>query len=259
MSERSRATLAEGEHVLLRRKEGESYLVPLKRGPSQVEDLGILDLSAAIGQPEGCTIPVAGRSFQVFRPRLPDLVAQMRRRSQVITPKDAVTLLYLGGVEPGSFVLEAGTGSGALTLFLAVAVGPTGKVVSYDRRPEHQKVARDNLERSGLSDRVELRIRDVKEGFGEKDADAVLLDLPDPWEVIVPAKEALRVGGYLTTYTPTYNQLEHAVRALREAGFEEVRAQETLERGLHVGEGGTRPDFEMLGHTGFVAAGRKLA
>jgi tRNA (adenine57-N1/adenine58-N1)-methyltransferase catalytic subunit len=251
--------LAEGEHVLLRRKEGEAYLLALRKGPHQVEDLGVLDLSAALGQPEGCTIEVAGRAFQVLRPRLPDLVAQMRRRSQIITPKDAVTLLYLSGVAPGSKVLEAGTGSGGLTLFLAVAVGTQGKVVSYDRRPEHQKVARENLERSGLLDRVDLRIHDVKEGFGETEADAVLLDLPDPWEIVAAAKAALKIGGVLTTYTPTYNQLERTVRAIREAGLQEVRALETLERGLHVGEGGTRPEFEMLGHTGFLAAARRFA
>jgi tRNA (adenine57-N1/adenine58-N1)-methyltransferase catalytic subunit len=253
-----RPPLREGERILLRRKEGESYLLPLTRGPTLIEGIGVMDLTPAIGQEEGVEVQVGGLPFRVLRPSLSDLVSQMRRRSQIITPKDAVVLVYLAGVAPGARVLEAGTGSGGLTLFLASAVGPTGRIVSYDRRPEHQKVARENLERSGLLDRVQLRTKDVKEGFDETGADAVLLDLPEPWDVAGHAFRALRVGGYLTTYTPTYNQLEHAVRSLRENGFEEVRALEMLERGLHVGEGGTRPDFDMLGHTGFLASGRRV-
>ena len=245
--------------MLVRRKEGESYLLPLQRGTTLIEGLGVIDLSLAIGATEGAEVAIAGRPFRVYRPSLSDLVSQMRRRSQIITPKDAVTLVYLAGVVPGSFVLEAGSGSGGLTLFLAEFVGPQGHVVSYDRRPEHQKVARDNLQRSGLGDRVTFREKDVLEGFEEQGVDAVLLDLPEPWEVLRAGKASLRAGGYLATYTPTYNQLERSVRALREEGFQEVRSLELLERGLHVGEGGTRPEFDMLGHTGFLASGRKMS
>ncbi|MDE1820491.1 MAG: tRNA (adenine-N1)-methyltransferase [Euryarchaeota archaeon] len=245
--------------MVARRKEGESYLLTLTRGPTLIEGLGVLDLSPAIGSEEGVEVPLAGRLFRIFRPSLPDLVSQMRRRAQIITPKDALSLLYLAGVRPGAFVLEAGTGSGGLTLFLATMVGESGHVVSYDRRPEHQKVARENLERSGLLSRVTLRIQDVTHGFDVREADSVILDLPEPWRVLASAKESLRPGGYLATYTPTFNQLEQSVRAMREAGFEGVRALELLERGLHVGEGGTRPEFEMLGHTGFLAAGRRIA
>lgn len=255
---RAARALEEGEPVLVRRKEGESYLFRLLRGPTLIDGLGVIDLTPAIGAMEGVLLDIAGRPFHVYRPSLPDLSSQMRRRSQIITPKDALTLLYLAGVAPGSLVLEAGSGSGGLTLFLATYVGPMGHVVSYDRRPEHQKVARENLERSGLAPRVTFRLKDVTEGFEETGADAVVLDLPEPWSVLTAAVRALRPGGYVATYTPTYNQLEHSVRALREAGLQEVRALETLERGLHVGEGGTRPDFEMLGHTGFLASGRKV-
>lgn len=250
--------LVEGEMVLLRRTEGDSWLLPLARGAQVLDGVGVFDLSAAIGAPEGTSVDVGGRSYRVFRPGLRDAVGHMKRRAQIITPKDAQYLLYFAGVGPGSRVLEAGTGSGGLTLFLAHAVGPTGRVVSYDRRPEHQDVARGNLTRVGLVGRVELRVRDVATGFDESNVDAVLLDLPEPWEVVKAAWAALRPGGHLVTYVPTYNQLERSVRSMREAGFEEVRAVELLERSLHVGEGGTRPDFEMLGHTGFLAGGRRV-
>ncbi len=112
---------------------------------------------------------------------------------------------------------------------------------------------------AGYSDRVEFRTRDVTEaGLDETELDAVVLDLAEPWSVLAAARSALRYGGYVATYTPTYNQLERTVQGLRSNGFEEVRSLELLERELHVGAGGTRPEFEMLGHTGFLASGRKV-
>ncbi len=255
---RTPRTLEEGERVLVRAKEGESYLLRLTRGTTLVDSLGVIDLTPAIGAPEGVAIDIAGRTFHVYRPSLSDLASQMHRRSQIITPKDALALVYLAGVVPGSLVLEAGSGSGGLTLFLATYVGPAGHVVSYDRRPEHQKVARENIERAGLAGRVTFREKDVTGGFEETGADAVILDLPEPWDVLPSALSALRAGGHVATYVPTYNQLERSVRALRTHGLQDVRALESLVRGLHVGEGGTRPEFEMLGHTGFLASGRKV-
>jgi tRNA (adenine57-N1/adenine58-N1)-methyltransferase len=183
----------------------------------------------------------------------------MRRRAQIITPKDAIALLHLAGVGPGGRVAEAGSGSGGLTLFLAHAVGAEGRVVSYDLREDHQRTARENLERAGFSGRVEFRIGDVRQGVPDQGLDAWVLDLPDPWESLGPLLPSLRVGGHLAAYVPTYNQLERTVREMRSRGLVEVRAEELLERALHVGEGGTRPETEMLGHTGFLAAGRKVA
>jgi tRNA (adenine57-N1/adenine58-N1)-methyltransferase len=176
-----------------------------------------------------------------------------------VTPKDAQYLLYLAGVGPGGRVAEAGAGSGALTTVLAWAVGPQGHVVSFDRRPDFLKVAQRNVESGGLGDRVEFRERDVaRDGFELTDLDSVILDLPEPWAVLPHARASLKIGGYVATYVPTYNQLEQSVRTMRIEGLEEVRSVELLERALHVGEGGTRPDFEMLGHTGFLASGRRV-
>jgi tRNA (adenine57-N1/adenine58-N1)-methyltransferase len=176
-----------------------------------------------------------------------------------VTAKDAFPLLYLAGVGPGATVAEAGTGSGALTIVLAHSVGPTGQVISYDRREDFLEAARANVRRAGLDHRVSFRLRDVAaDGLDVTNLSSVILDLPEPWAVLASARSALAIGGYVATYTPTYNQLERTVRALREFGFDEVRALELLERGLHVGEGGTRPEFEMLGHTGFLAAGRRV-
>jgi tRNA (adenine57-N1/adenine58-N1)-methyltransferase len=251
--------LRSGELVLLRRSERDSILLRLSGGPQVVEGRGVVDLGAYIGQPVGAQFEWAGALYRILRPSLSDRIQHLRRKAQIVIPKDAQYLLYLAGIGPGARVAEAGAGSGALTLVLADAVGASGRVISYDRRPDFLGVARTNVADAGYSDRVEFRERDVAaSGLDATDLDAVVLDLAEPWSVLESARTSLLYGGRVATYTPTYNQLERTVHALRTLGFEEVRSLELLERELHVGAGGTRPEFEMLGHTGFLASGRKV-
>jgi tRNA (adenine57-N1/adenine58-N1)-methyltransferase len=250
---------AEGETVALKRGGAPALLVRLTQGPQKVGSEGVLDLTALLGQAPGSSVVWLGKSYRALRPSLSDLLGSVRRGAQIVTPKDAAHLLYLAGVGPGATVAEAGAGSGALTIVLAYAVGPTGQVISYDRREEFLEAARANVRRAGLESRVSFRLRDVAaEGLDAGELSSVVLDLPEPWAVLPSARAALAPGGFVATYTPTYNQLERTVRALRELGFDEVRSVEILERGLYVGEGGTRPAFEMLGHTGFLASGRRV-
>jgi tRNA (adenine57-N1/adenine58-N1)-methyltransferase catalytic subunit len=252
--------LVEGEPVLVRRREGDAFVLQLKSTPQSVEGVGVIDLSGQIGAPPGGTIEWAGATYRVLRPSLADLLRQLRRRAQIITPKDAQQLLYLAQVEPGARVAEAGAGSGALTVVLAHAVGASGRVVSYDRRPDFLEVARRNVAQAGFSDRVRFVERDVTvNGFDETALDGIVLDVPEPWAALEAARTALALGGAVATYTPTYNQLERTVRTLRTLGFEEVRSIELLERTLHVGEGGTRPEFDMLGHTAFLTGARRVS
>ncbi|MCI4347087.1 MAG: methyltransferase domain-containing protein [Thermoplasmata archaeon] len=252
--------LVEGEPVLVRRREGEAYLLPLRLGPQSVEGVGVIDLSGHIGIPPGGTIEWAGATYRILRPSLADILRQLRRRAQIVTPKDAQQLLYLAQVGPGARVAEAGAGSGALTVVLAHAVGAAGHIMSYDRRADFLEVARRNVAQAGLSDRVRFVERDVSvDGFDEQLLDGIILDLPEPWGALEAAHAALAVGGAVATYTPTYNQLERTVRTLRKLGFEEVRSIELIERSLHVGEGGTRPEFDMLGHTAFLTGARRVS
>ena len=249
----------EGDTVALKRVGEPARLVRLARGPQKVGNEAVLDLTELIGQVPGTALTWLGSEYRAVRPSLSDLLGSVRRGAQIITAKDAAHLLFLAGVGPGATVAEAGAGSGALTIVLAYSVGPTGRVISYDRRADFLEAARANVRRAGLEDRVTFRQRDVAaEGLDASDLASVVLDLPEPWAVLKSARTALTPGGYVATYTPTYNQLERTVRAMRELGFDEVRAVELLERGLHVGDGGTRPAFEMLGHTGFLAAGRRV-
>lgn len=250
--------LRAGEVVVLRGPSGTSLLLELRSGPSEIPGRGVVDLSDKVGLPPGTTFDWAGASYQIDRPALSDLLANLRRKAQIVTPKDAMFLLYLAGVGPGGRVAEAGSGSGALTTVLAYAVGPSGSVDSFDRRDDFLEVARRNVAGAGLAPRVKFEKRDVAlEGLPAGPYDSVVLDLPTPWEVVPKLAGALRPGGRVATYTPTYNQLEQSVRSLREHGFEDVRSLELIERELHVGEGGTRPAFDMLGHTGFLTGARR--
>lgn len=220
----------------------------------------MIDLTNQIGTPPGATIDWAGATYRILRPSLADILRQLRRRAQIITPKDAQQLLYLAQVGPGARVAEAGAGSGALTVVLAYAVGPSGHVVSYDRRADFLEIARQNVAHAGLGEQVRFVERDVTvEGFDEAGLDGIVLDLPEPWGALEAVRSALAIGGAVATYTPTYNQLERTVRALRSLGFEEIRSVELLERSLHVGEGGTRPEFDMLGHTAFLTGARRVS
>lgn len=250
---------AEGDTVALKTRGDPAILVRLAPGPTRLGDDGVIDLTAQIGTPLGGAISWLGKTYRLVRPSLSDLFGGVRRGAQIVTPKDATHLLYLAGVAPGSRVAEAGSGSGALTIALAHVVGPHGHVTSFDRRKDFLDAARANVVRCGLADRVSFRERDVgRDGIDETGLASVLLDLAEPWSVVGHAYDALAVGGYVGTYTPTYNQLERTVQELRTRGFDDVRALELLERGLHVGDGGTRPSFEMLGHTGFLATGRRV-
>ncbi len=247
-----------GELVVLYKEGSRPLFVELASGKKLIDGFGVVDLTPAVGAPEGARVVAGGEEYLVLRPALVDLTRTARRPTQIVTPKDAQYLLFLAGVTAGARVVEAGTGSGLLTLFLANAVGPGGQVVTYDRKSAHQDAAQALLRRSGLADRVLFRQGDVSEGIEEREVDSVIFDLPEPWTATAHAWGALRAGGFLATYIPTYNQLEHSVREMRTVGFSDVHALELIERPIQVGEGGTRPSFEMLGHTGFLAAGRKV-
>jgi tRNA (adenine57-N1/adenine58-N1)-methyltransferase len=250
--------LQEGEVVVLRGPGGTTVLLPLRSGASEVPGRGVVDLSDKVGARPGTVFEWAGARYQIDRPALADLLGQLKRRAQIVTAKDAMYLLYLAGVGPGARVAEAGSGSGALTTVLAYAVGPGGSVDSFDRRDDFLDVARRNVTGAGLAGRVRFTLRDVAvEGLSGGPYDSVVLDLAEPWAVVPKLAATLRPGGRIATYTPTYNQLERTAKTLRDAGFQELRSLELIERELHVGEGGTRPAFDMLGHTGFLTGARR--
>lgn len=249
----------EGDALVLTRAGDPPILLRIARGPIRLGDAGLIDLTSQLGSPTGGSVDWLGTPYRLVRPSLSDLFATMTRGAQIITPKDCARIVSLGSIAPGNRVGEAGSGSGALTIALAFAVGPSGEVFSVDRRAEAIRLAKENVERSGLGARVHWTEGDVgTSGWPEEHLDAVVLDLPEPWAALAASHRAVRTGGWVVAYTPTYNQLERTVRSMRGLGLDEVQALETIERALHVGEGGTRPSFDMLGHTGFLSAGRRV-
>jgi tRNA (adenine57-N1/adenine58-N1)-methyltransferase len=172
-------------------------------------------------------------------------------------PKDIGLILLRLGLSPGSTVIEAGTGSGAMTLAMANVVRPNGHVYSYEIRSIFLETARRNLTRTGLEEYVTLRQRDAKEGFEEREVDAALIDLGEPWAVIPHAWEALRGGAPIASFSPTMNQVERTVSSMRE-GFVNIQSFECLLREIRAEAGKTRPATMMIGHTGYLTFANKI-
>lgn len=249
-----------GERALLLDGRGRRYLIRLQAGGTFHFHGGTVAHDEIIGAEEGREVTSAGGMRLVcYRPRLTDFVLKMPRGAQVVYPKDLATILVWADVFPGARVLEAGTGSGALTIALARATGPEGRVVSYDLRPEHQGKAAANLEAffGKVPEWVELREGDVAEVAGRGEVfDRLVLDLPAPWAVAQPGRGALAPGGVVCAYVPTTVQVQRTVLELERLGFRQVETFETLLRRWHVTERSVRPDHRMVGHTGFVIVAR---
>ena len=248
--------MVEPEVYVLIDGRGERYLVSSAEPMARVAGLGVLSIEkvrAALGR----RLTVGGRSVLVLPASRRDRMETLERRAQVIGPKDASAILFQADVLPGARVVEAGAGSAWLTVALALAVGPQGRVISFEEREDFASLARANVTRAGVADRVEIRVADVSAGIPDRDVDAVLLDLPDPWTVAKAAWEALRVGGHLATFLPNVEQVRQTVEALQTLRFVDVRTVEIIERELEVRDTGTKPSFAPLGHTGYITTARK--
>lgn len=259
------ACLTAGERILLIDGRGRRYLVTLADGKQFHSHLGALEHDGLIGGPEGVTVRTSGGStLTAFRPTMADYVLKMQRGAQVVYPKDAALIVMYADIFPGATVLEAGSGSGALTLALARAVGEGGRVISYEVREDHFSRATANIEawNEGPGPRagpVELRIGDVFDGIPERNVDRMVLDLPEPWRALGAGTESLAPGGILCCFLPTVPQVSQIVEAMRREGFALVATLEALIRTWNVEGQSVRPDHRMVGHTGFIVTGRKLA
>jgi tRNA (adenine57-N1/adenine58-N1)-methyltransferase catalytic subunit len=253
----TRGNLAAGERVLLVDPKGRRYLVTLQSGAQFHTHAGILAHDDIIGRSEGSQIlGSTGRSFLAVRPTLSDVVLKMPRGAQVIYPKDLGTILLAADIGPGMAVLEAGVGSGALSMALLRA---GAEVVGYEIRPDFADGARSNVAAwMGETERYRVEVRDVYQGIDEVDLDRMVLDLPEPWRVVAHAEKALRPGGILLCYLPTINQVARLRTELDRSAFGMAETSETMRRTWHVEERSVRPDHRMVGHTGFLTTARLL-
>jgi tRNA (adenine57-N1/adenine58-N1)-methyltransferase len=236
-----------------------SFIFPLSQGGDFQTHRGILKHDDLIGLPWGTQVfSHLGAPFFLLQPSLADLLLDLKRNTQILYPKDIGFILLTMGIGPGQMVLEAGTGSGSMTIALAYAVGPEGRVVSYEQREEMQKLARKNISRTGLASRVDFKLRDIQEGLDETDADAFFLDVSNPYDYIPQVRLALKPGGFFGSIVPTVNQAEILLRVLRRNKFAFLEMCEILLRYYKPEPDRLRPTDRMVAHTGFLVFGRRI-
>lgn len=255
---------AEGDLVQLTDPKHRHYTFALCAGEAFFTHRGGLAHDDIIGQPEGVILTsTGGTSYLALRPMYRDFVLSMPRGATIIYPKDAAAIISLADLFPGARVVEAGAGSGALTIALLQAVGDQGYVSSYEIREDHAAVARTNVARWLGTDQAAWRLTVgsvVDHLADEEQIDAVILDLLAPWECVTAAGQALVPGGLLIGYVATTPQLSRFVETIREhGGYTEPQSSEHLLRTWHVEGLAVRPDHRMIGHTGFLVAARRLA
>lgn len=251
--------IKEGDEVLIHLERDKFFILEVKGNSSFSFHKGKLDFNSIIGKPYGCSVETnKGYKVRIFRPTLADRILKLRRKTQIMYPKDIGVMILKSGIGNGSRVIEIGCGSGALTIALAHTVSPDGMVYSYDYRGDFIELAKKNLEKANLSRFVVLQKRDVKDGFDVEGVDAVFLDLPEPWEAIPHSAKALRNSGIVMSLSPTFNQLEKTSIAMEREGFGFIESFEILMRPLLTRENKTRPFERMVSHTGFIIMGRKM-
>jgi len=255
--------LAEGEVIVLIDKVGRRHRVRLRPGDKHSIHSGFILHDDLLGRPEGIVVTTQlGARLLAVRPTFAEQVTGRRRQTQPIYPKDLGAILIGADLHPGARVLEAGTGTGALTLAALRAVGPSGSVVSYEAREEFLEAARWGIAETlgELPPNLTLKLGDVYEGVEERDLDRVLLDLPEPWQAAPAAKAALRGGGIVFAHCPNVSQVQRFFDGLRELrGFGMLEAVEVLQRGWTVRGRSMRPSHRMVAHTGFLCFARRLA
>lgn len=264
--------LASGERVHLANLKWDEYPLLLKAGATFQFSGETIPHDAIIGQEEGTEITLTPKSggtgsrgtrFFVLRPTLAQYTLRMPRGAQILYPKDLALISMWADIYPGATVVEAGIGSGALTLALLQAVGEKGRVISYEIREDFARRAVINIETylgpSIPSDRLLVRQENIYDGIAEEEVDRIVLDLPEPHQVIPHAVKKLRPGGIFLSFLPTVPQVELVVKALRaEPAFEWIETFETLLRTWNIDGRSVRPDHRMVAHSGFITTARRV-
>ena len=237
-------------YTLLRNKK--RYIAYERDGLFVVDDMAVLK-----NIKEG-KMKIGLEDFTVIKSDLYDYMVTIRRKAQIISIKDAAYIVARCGIRSGFRVIEGGAGSGSLTTALLYFTHPDGHVYTYELRKDFAEIAMENVRRLPF-DNWTLKIGDVTKDVAERDVDAFIVDIPEPWEAVDTARKTLRNGGCFCSYVPTYNQMEKVYHSLEKEGFIDLEATEIIKRNMHIGERGTRPENIEIGHTGFLIFGRKIS
>lgn len=254
---------AEGDRIQLTDPKGKMYTFTITAGKEWHTHKGWIVHNDLIGMPEGSVVSTsAGLKFTAFKPLIGDFVLSMPRGATIVYPKDAAMILGMADIFPGAKVIEAGVGSGALTISLIRAVGNEGTVDSFERREDFAAIATENVRTyfGEIPKQWKLRVGSVQESSTTVKYDRVVLDMLAPWECVGFAAEVLRPGGVFLAYVATTTQLSSTAEALKEDGrFTEPLSSETIVREWHHEGLAVRPMQRMIGHTGFLIVSRRMA
>ena len=256
-------TIQEGQRVLLYLDPRRTWLVQVSKNSIPFHThAGIVQLSTIIGKKFGECVPTTlGESIFLLRPVALDFIMKSERRTQIVYPKDFSYIVSRSGIRGGSRVIECGTGSGALTTYFASIVAPEGLVHTFEAREDFSAIAQKNVAKAGLIQYVRFEnssLLSASEGLRENFYDLALLDTGDPWELLKVAHKVLKGSGFVFCICPTTNQLERVVETMKDGMFCDVESVEILLRHIEARAGKTRPSMRMIGHTCYIASGRKI-
>lgn len=248
-----------GQLVQIAPKKGKTKIIRLALDAKHQSNDGIIEHHQIIGKEWGSIVEShTGKKFLLLQPALDDLIRTVKRNSQTLYPKDIAYIILSLGIGPGDDIIEVGSGSGAMTIALAHTVGREGRVFSYDRRPEIQAAAIENVEFLSLSHQVSFKLRDVEEGLDEKNMKAIFVDLANPEDYLGQFKAALQKGGFFACILPTSNQVSQLLLALKKSGFSQFEVSEILHRYYKAIARRLRPADTMTAHTGYLIFARNV-
>ncbi|MFX1258732.1 MAG: tRNA (adenine-N1)-methyltransferase [Promethearchaeota archaeon] len=256
--------IKENDLVFLILDDRRRWLVEVKAGKSFHTHRGIIEFDDIIGKKFGTCVfsrpyEKKGYKFYLIKPLPSDYVLHMGRKTQIIYPEDAGLILIYSGIGPGSIVIEAGCGSGALTCILGNYVRPKGHIYSYDIREQSLKRAKKNIERANLQELITIQYGNILEDeFEYKNVDSIVLDMSEPWKAVEKVKNYLKLSGTFVSFSPTIEQVKKTTLALKRNNFFEINTFELIKRKIQVKENATRPEVRMIGHTGYITFGRKI-
>lgn len=245
--------IAKGTSVMLWSRE-EKYMVTVDGEPVRLQGLGVVNTDRFLKMSWGEEIEIGPKVFRLLRPTLEHAPELFKRGPQIIQPHMASLIVHHCEIHCGDTVVEGGAGSGMLSAVLCRAVGGTGKVCTYEIREDHLKIAKSNLNMLQGTEVWSPSLGDVTKDVKERDVDAFVVDIPEPWGALDMVEYALKEGSYFASYVPSVNQMEKIYKEMEKRNFSDLRAFESFHRDMVVGKG-TRPSFDMRGHMGYVVVG----
>jgi tRNA (adenine57-N1/adenine58-N1)-methyltransferase len=244
--------------VLISKANSNKFIFKIEDKSQKITGLGVFNPNKLLNESYGSEVTLGNKQYWLLQAKNLDFIETIKRRAQIIIPKDAALIAMYCNLGPGSKVVEGGLGSGALTIFLLNLVGSKGVVTSYEIRKDFSKIASANIKRLDNFENWVLKTKDISNGIDESNLDGVILDIPEPWNVVKTAYSSLFPGGILASFSPTVNQVEKMVLEINKFPFIEIRTYENLLRELVVKPGASRPAYDMLGHTGYLTIARKI-